>query len=256
MEITENKRPRLKKTVQIGLMVILVVFVVMFIESQLQNRKVGKIVINISNQNGHYFLDTLEVKRLLTDNGKDDLGSAVFKNVSIKTLESRVKANLFVEKCEIARNLRGDLFVEVTQATPIARFLRQGKPDFYVDSTGKVMSVIDKYTARVVLVTRNPERQLPQFKKHRHDQELLKLLTHIYKDKFWRAQITQLDINKDEEITMYLQVGNQIIDFGTCDNWEDKLKRLRIFYQEILPRKGWNAYKKVGLKYDKQIVCE
>jgi cell division protein FtsQ len=256
MEITENKRPRLKKTVQIGLMVILVVFVVMFIESQLQNRKVGKIEINITNQNSNYFLDTLEIKRLLTDNGKDDITSAVFKNVSIKTLESRVKANLFVEKCEIARNLRGDLFVEVTQATPIARFLRQGKPDFYIDSTGKIMSVIDKYTARVILVTRNPERQLPQFKKHRHDQELLKLLTHIYKDKFWHSQITQLDINQEEEITMYLQVGNHTIDFGTCDNWEDKLKRLRIFYQEILPRKGWNTYKKVGLKYDKQIVCE
>ncbi|MCU0444014.1 MAG: cell division protein FtsQ/DivIB [Microscillaceae bacterium] len=245
---------RLKRSVQVLLGAVAIFFVVMMIEYQLQNRKIGNIQVQINQANNYHFLDTLEVKRLLTDNGKEDLGNTVFKNVSIKTLESRVKANLFVDKCEIARNLRGDLFVEVTQALPIARFMRQGKPDFYVDSTGKIMPVLEKYAARVLLITRETDKQLPDFKKY--DRELLKLINFIYHDKFFKAQITQLEINQYDEIAIYPQVGNQIIELGKIDNWEDKLKRLNVYYQRILPLKGWGAYKKINLRFNNQVICE
>jgi cell division protein FtsQ len=132
--------------------------------------------------------------------------------------------------------------------------MRQGKPDFYVDSTGKIMPVLEKYTARVLLITRESDKQLPDFKKY--DRELLNVIKFIYHDKFLKAQITQLEINQKEEVLLYPQVGNQIIQLGKLDNWEDKFKRLKAFYQRILPLKGWAAYKKINLEFNNQIICE
>jgi cell division protein FtsQ len=226
----------------------------LFVESQFQNRKLGNIQIKILNQEDNYFLDTLEIKRLLTLNGKDELQGKTFRSLSIKNLEARVKSNLYVDKCEIARNLRGDLLVEVTQARPIARFSRKGKPDFYVDSLGKILPVLSKFTARVILVTREDTEQLPNFAGL--DRNLLKLLNLIYHDKFFKSQITQIDILKTNALVLYPQVGNHKIEFGACTFLEEKIKRLKIFYKEIIPLKGWNIYKKVNLRFDNQIVCE
>jgi cell division protein FtsQ len=55
---------------------------------------------------------------------------------------------------------------------------------------------------------------------------------------------------------MFPQVGGQLIEFGKPENLELKFKKLRIFYKEILPEKGWNAYERVNLEYEGQIIAE
>jgi cell division protein FtsQ len=200
------------------------------------------------------FLDSTEVFRLLTDNNKENILGVSFNKISVKTLEARVKANLFVDKCEIARNLKGDLFVEITPTFPIARFLRKDKPDFYTDSTGKIMPTTPKYTARVMIITRNDTKQLPDF--NTKDKNLLEIIKTIHNNKFLKAQIAQIEILEDGNLIIYPQIGNFIFEFGTTFRWENKIKRFITFYTEILPRKGWKAYKKIKLQYEKQIVCE
>jgi cell division protein FtsQ len=55
---------------------------------------------------------------------------------------------------------------------------------------------------------------------------------------------------------MYLLFSNAEIIFGDLNDWESKLKKLEIVYRHILPRKGWNTYKKITLRYHQQVVCE
>ncbi|TAE70165.1 MAG: hypothetical protein EAZ85_12165 [Bacteroidetes bacterium] len=257
--IPEEKNPttklRFKKSVKIAFFAIIVAIVLVIIEFWYQNRPITQIHIKIKNKETSLtFLDSAEIFRLLTDNGKETIIGVSFRKISVKTLESRVKANLFVNKCEIARNLRGDLFIEISPSMPIARFLREGKPDFYIDSTGKVMPITEKFTARVMLVTREDTKQLPDFAIK--DKELLAMIKFIQKDKFLKPQIAQLDILANGQIIMYPQIGQQTFELGTTDNWQEKLKRLITFYQEIIPRKGWASFKKIKLQYDKQIICE
>jgi cell division protein FtsQ len=86
--------------------------------------------------------------------------------------------------------------------------------------------------------------------------ELMGLIEFITKDKFWNAQITELVVNAADDIQLYQQVGNQLIEFGDAQNIEDKFDRILVFYKEILPKKGWNTYARVSVKYKDQIVCE
>ncbi len=245
---------RLKNSVKIALGIGLLFIVIVFVEAKYRNQSVGDLHVNISNQADNYFLDSTGVKRLLSNGKEGGLEKITYRELSIKAIETKIKANLFVENCEIARNLKGDLFVDIHLSRPIARFIRAGKPDFYVDSLGKIMPISDKFSARTLLVTREQNQSLPDF--GRKDKLLLILIKQIYKDAFLKAQITHLHINPKGEVLMYVQVGNQVIEFGKCRNINDKLKKIKLFYHEILPIKGWQAYKKVSVKYNDQIICE
>jgi len=48
----------------------------------------------------------------------------------------------------------------------------------------------------------------------------------------------------------------QLILFGPMDEIEEKFKKLKLFYKEVLPKKGWNTYSSINLKYKNQIVCK
>lgn len=82
------------------------------------------------------------------------------------------------------------------------------------------------------------------------------MIEKITGDEFWNAQITQLDIDNKLRITLYPQVGNEVIEFGKPEDIDTRFKKLKIFYKEILPKVGWNKYDRVNLEYEGQIVAE
>jgi cell division protein FtsQ len=81
-------------------------------------------------------------------------------------------------------------------------------------------------------------------------------LETIREHEFWSAQVAQLDIDKKMRITIYPQVGDERIEFGVPTDIDEKLRKLMIFYKEILPRVGWGKYERINLEYEGQIVTE
>ena len=82
------------------------------------------------------------------------------------------------------------------------------------------------------------------------------LLRYIEQDDFWRAQIAHVLVREDGEVELYPQVTKQKIEFGEPKDFEEKFSKLMTFYKEILPRKGWNHYDRVNVKFKDQIICE
>ena len=121
------------------------------------------------------------------------------------------------------------------------------------------MPVSDQFTSRVILISGSYVKQILDQNKLGATEsgvQLMELINTIREDEFWNAQIAQLDIDSKMRITIYPQVGDERIEFGKPENVETKLKKLMIFYKEILPRMGWNKYDRVNLEYEGQIVAE
>jgi cell division protein FtsQ len=156
-------------------------------------------------------------------------------------------------------DLKGNLVARVELRRPVARLVRNDGPDGYIAEDGTIMPVSEKFTARVLLVTGPYVKKLLQqsdLTASEEGKQLLELITLIREDDFWNAQIAQLDVNHKGRITFLTQVGDERIEFGYAETPEVKLKKLMIFYKEILPRVGWNKYKRVNLEYEGQIVAE
>jgi cell division protein FtsQ len=152
---------------------------------------------------------------------------------------------------------KGILSITIQQHQPIARIAKPMAADGYVTAEGKVIPTSNSYTSRVLILEgRHAEALMQKGEISEEMPELMDLIRFINGDEFWSAQITELEVNSRSDINLYQQVGSQIIEFGDAQDVESKFERIEIFYKEILPRKGWNAYNKVSVKFSDQIVCE
>lgn len=243
------------KSTKIVLTCLVALALIGFVEKKHSAKVLEDVEIKIKQQKGNFFLaedDLLEVI-----NYHQAVGGKVTAEV-MTDMEQLLLSHDYVELAEVYRDLRGKLIVEVTQSEPIARIVRPDNPDAYITADNKLLPVSDKFSARVLLVTGDyADKLIGADEKHANQRrQLVELTNYIYQRPFWSAQIAQLDIDKQGDIIMYPQVGKQIIEFGTADNIESKFVRLDTFYKKILPKKGWNDYQRVSVKYTDQIVCE
>ncbi|MCC5930035.1 MAG: cell division protein FtsQ [Cyclobacteriaceae bacterium] len=214
--------------------------------------------IFIENEYQNYFITDNDVMELLTNQGYDKLVGVPISQIDLREIERRVLEHKFIHRAEAFKDHSGQLNVRVYQSRPLARIINGKIADRYISDLGKILPVSSRYTARVLLIGGelgnrfNVENMLDDH----YGKDLFTMIQFIEQEPFWKAQIAQLNIDKKGEITIYPQVGKQIIEFGRPEDIERKFARLRLFYDEILPAKGWNHYSKVNVKFQKQIICE
>ena len=220
------------------------------------NREVQDVDISVAQEDGNFFTNQIEVMDLMTLSQSDYVVGVELSELSPKNLEERVEANPFVKDAQVFRDLKGNVQVRVEQSKPIARLITS-EGDHYIDTEGNVLPVNAKHTARVLLVDSELsfvwEKNLFE---STYGERVFELIEFIEKDDFWRAQIAQIVLLKNGEIELYPQVTKQKVVFGAPEDIDTKFQKLMTFYKEILPKKGWNSYKLVNLKFDNQIICE
>ena len=88
---------------------------------------------------------------------------------------------------------------------------------------------------------------------------LINFVSRVENDSFWSAEIVQFiaDTTSMGEITLRLvpRSGDFIIEFGTLVEGDEKLRKLGNFYDDGLSRMGWNLYKTIDVRYNKQVIC-
>ena len=88
---------------------------------------------------------------------------------------------------------------------------------------------------------------------------MINFVSQIKEHSFWSAEIVQFvaDVTTTGAISLRLvpRSGDFIIVFGTLDNSEEKLSKLQRFYDKGLSSIGWNEFKKIDVRYDKQVIC-
>lgn len=248
----------IKRELKIGAALAVLFFFIGFSERQQGTVAVKDIIIKVENVNENQFLDEEDVVDLM-QLSQENIKGATLDHLNLKEIETRIKSNRFVKDAELYSDLKGNLIVKATLRRPIARIVRNDGPDGYIAEDGTVMPVSDKFTTRVVLISGSFANQLlhaENLNKFIEGQQLMEMLKMIREDDFWKAQITQLDINSRVSVNLFPQIGGQLIEFGKPENLEVKFKKLRIFYKEILPKQGWNTYKRVNVEYEGQIIAE
>ncbi|CCH56039.1 hypothetical protein BN8_05345 [Fibrisoma limi BUZ 3] len=230
-----------------------------FTEVRHGQKRVQSVFVRLNEIDGHRFLTRRDVTGYLTNQGADPISGKDYSDVDFRRLEQRLLQHGLVKSCQIARDLEGNLIVTVEQPRPLARLMtyRDGGvvSGQYVSEEGRIFPVSMNYTARVPILTGS------YFEKNRslsseRNRPLLNLLKAVYEDTFWRAQIAELSVNDQGEVTMWPQIGKHRIEFGPPVDLDAKLKKLKLFYTKVLPLKGWERYSRVSVQYRNQIVCE
>lgn len=251
------KRAGLKKTIVFLVLSLVLVGFIGFVEKQSLYKTYQGADIDIKGVSGVYFVDENEIKEMLHDEFPLLKAGLMLEEVRLEEIETRLAGHPFVKSVEAYMGQKGILSITIQQHQPIARIARPKAADGYVTTDGKVIPTSSSYTSRVLILEgRHAEALMKKGEIGEEMPELMNLIRFINEDEFWSAQITQLELNSRSDINLYQQVGSQIIEFGDAHELESKFERIEIFYKEIQPRKGWNAYSKVSVKFKDQIVCE
>ena len=177
------------------------------------------------------------------------------ENINLEKVEKRVLESGTVKSCKAFFDLHGYLVLDIEAYKPVGRILSNSENgDRYIDNEGNIFPISKHFSPTVLLISGTYINRLKSLKSEKNS-DLLDLINTISEDEFWSAQITQIDVNENKEVSMIPLMGKNIIEFGKPENINAKFDKLLVFYKQILPQKIWSDFSKVSVKYEGQIVC-
>ncbi len=247
----------IRKEIKVAVAILGLFFLIAFSERKQGGAVCKDIVVELDNLSENHFLDEADVLHLVEGSGEPVKGVGI-NRIKLKEIEKKLKYDKHILDAELFGDLKGNLIVNVELRRPIARIVQNDAPDAYIAEDGVIMPVSEKYTARVVLISGAVKHLLESEDLNRTEEgkQLMAMIEFINDDPFWKAQVAQLDIQKNGKVVIYPQVTGQLVEFGKPENLEVKFKKLMVFYKEILPTRGWTRYERVNLEYEGQVVAE
>jgi cell division protein FtsQ len=203
-----------------------------------------------------YFIDKEEVEHILQISNNALLGRKM-EGINTHNLETRLKANPFIEYAKVYADMDGIIHIEISQRQPVLRIMNQADQDFYVDKNGFKLPLSANFTARVLAANGyidEPFNGKVDTLNTALAKDIFKTVSYIRQDSLWNAQIAQVYVNQSHEIELIPRVGNQRILLGNADSLDVKFHNLLAFYKQALPQVGWDAYKIINVKYSNQII--
>ena len=220
------------------------IFLFSFTSARNKNRKLNKSVVVFVGDNA-LFVKREMVNKLLIEyrNNASTIGK---DKVALNRLERKLNSNEMIEKSNVFVTIDGVLKAVVKQKTPVARVLdRDGA--FYVDYEGGIMPLSSNFTARVPLVSGQIDRK--------NSGEYGELFRVIYDDDFLKKNIIAIEIMPNGRLKMLNRNYDYQIDFGNTTDMEQKFKDYKAFFQKAVLDSSLYRYKKIDLRFTKQVVC-
>jgi cell division protein FtsQ len=248
----------IRQEIKVAVALMGVFFLIAFSERKQGGAICKNIVIDLDNVHENHFMDEADVLKLVERSGEAIKGASL-EHIRLKEIETTLKGDKHILDAELYGDLKGNLVVNVELRRPVARIVQEDAPDAYIAEDGTIMPVSEKYSSRVVLISGPFVKRLLEsgdLSKSEEGRQLMEMLEFVNEDRFWKAQVAQLDLSKEGKITIYPQVTGQRVEFGKAEDIELKFKKLMIFYKEILPQRGWTKYERVNLEYDGQVIAE
>ena len=201
--------------------------------------------ISVKFTNGDNLFITYETVNKLLIQNYGVLKSQPKENIILRELEYTLKSNEMIEDADVYINVDGAIGATIKQRTPIARVNDEGVA-YYIDSKGYKMPLSSEYSARVPLLSGL---------KSSNAKEVYALSNLIFNDSLLRKQIIGIDVNTKNEFTLKTRVGNQNVKIGTLDHINEKVKKLKAFYQKTIKDKTLDKYQTINLIFKNQVVC-
>lgn len=178
----------------------------------------------------------------------DTLGRCRIGDFGLDALEKRLSSSDKVESVNAWISTTGKVHVDVVPMTPVARIFEKGSRSYYINSQGKRISADPRYHLDVPVV-------LGDFDSVYLATRLLPLLDHIARRPDLSALVSTLVQQPGGNIIIVPSIVGHVINFGDTADVDDKFRRLRSFYLQVVPHRGWEMYDTIAVKWRGRVVA-
>ena len=166
------------------------------------------------------------------------------KSIDLNSLELFFETNPYIYNAELYYYPSGSLGISLKEQVPELKIFSD--TIFYYNYDGVKIPVSNNYKPNLPHFLGSPNKNKVK--------ELLFLVNNFKKDDFLKNQLKTI---RYESNSYYIKLNSFDfeVEFGTVNNIEEKIKKLKVFsafYQSIRTK---SDYKKISLKYNKQVVA-
>jgi cell division protein FtsQ len=223
-----------------------------------------RVEITIVDSSKYHFVTKKDIQNTIISQNGNLVGKPV-KEIRVDEIEKTMGRYRELKTAEVCMEIDGTLHIYADQRTPVMRVMANNGGDYYIDTEGVVIRRRNLYTPRLHIVGGNINISQAMLNgvsvldtsiRNSILKDIYYLVGYINSDDFWSAQIDQIFVDRNDEVELIPRVGNHVVHLGSTENFEGKLRNLRVFYDKVLPEVGWNKYSTINLAFKDQIVCK
>ena len=168
-------------------------------------------------------------------------------DIDASDIEEALRLSPYLESADIVKCQNGRILIRVSQLVPVFRVF-DGESSYYVNRAGKHMAASSYYHSDVPVVQGH-------FTRKYQPTRLLPLIDYVEKDSLLHSLVTMYVVRDTNNIIIVPSISGHVVNIGNASGFENKFAKLKLFYNEVMPKRGWNTYDTISVKWNHQVVA-
>lgn len=168
-------------------------------------------------------------------------------DIDASDIEEALRLSPYLENADIVKCQDGKILIRVSQLVPVFRVF-DGESSYYVNRAGKHMTATNFYHSDVPVVQGHFTRKFPPTR-------LLPLIDYVEKDSLLHSLVTMFIVRDTNNIILVPDISGHVINIGNVTGLDNKFAKLKLFYSKVMPKRGWNTFDTISVKWNHQVVA-
>ena len=168
-------------------------------------------------------------------------------DIDAPDIEEALRLSPYLENADIVKCQDGKILIRVSQLVPVFRVF-DGESSYYVNRAGKHMTATNFYHSDVPVVQGHFTRKFPPTR-------LLPLIDYVEKDSLLHSLVTMFIVRDTNNIILVPDISGHVINIGNVTGLDNKFAKLKLFYNKVMPKRGWNTFDTISVKWNHQVVA-
>lgn len=202
--------------------------------------------VEVINSDSTAFVTPQGVLNDLKGQGVKIVGKAM-SDIDASDIEEALRLSPYLEGADVVKCQDGQVLIRVSQLVPVLRVF-DGEESYYVNRDGKHMAATANYHSDVPVVQGHFTKRYPATR-------LLPLVNYVEHDSLLRSLVTMYQVRDTNNIIIVPEISGHVVNIGNADGFVNKFAKLKLFYSQVMPKRGWNTFDTISVKWNHQIVA-
>ena len=168
-------------------------------------------------------------------------------DIDASAVEESLRHSPYLESADVVKCQDGRVLIRVSQLLPVLRVF-DGEESYYVNRVGKRMAATANYHSDVPVVQGHFTKKYPATR-------LLPLIDYVEHDSLLHSLVTMYQVRDTNNIIIVPEISGHVVNIGNASGFENKFAKLKLFYSQVMPKRGWNTFDTISVKWNHQIVA-
>lgn len=168
-------------------------------------------------------------------------------DIRTDSVERVIKKHPMIRTAQCHKTQQGVAVIRVTQRIPLLHIQTETE-NYFVDTDRKIMPYRPDVTTDVLLAGGHigPRTACG---------EAADFALWLQDNRYWRKRITRLHLRRPKDAVLIQADDEPDIVLGDINGYEEKLHKLRVWYEKGQDIMHWSGYRELDVRFDKQVVA-